>query len=183
VAVLVVLINLLGPISGAHFNPVVSLVQAIRRAMSWREAGGYVAVQVTGCCLGAVLAHAMYGMSWWQTSLHVRSGFAQWLSEVVATGGLVLVVIGHRQPRDAPWMVAGWIGAAYWFTASTSFANPAITLARSLSDTFAGIRPVDVPGFILSQVTGALLALLLGRWLFGFATEDARAEEPDTRTL
>ena len=166
VAVLAVLIMLLAPISGAHFNPAVSLIQALRRALTWREAGGYAMVQVLGCCLGTLLAHAMFELSWWQPSLHVRSGPAQWLSEAVATGGLILVVLGHRRPEDAPWMVAGWIGAAYWFTASTSFANPAITMARSLSDTFAGIRPADVPGFMLAQVSGALLALWISRWLF-----------------
>jgi len=166
VAVLAVLIMLLAPISGAHFNPAVSLIQALRRALTWREAGAYAMVQVLGCCLGALLAHAMFELSRWQPSLHVRSGPAQWLSEAVATGGLILVVLGHRRPEDAPWMVAGWIGAAYWFTASTSFANPAITMARSLSDTFAGIRPADVPGFMLAQVSGALLALWISRWLF-----------------
>jgi glycerol uptake facilitator-like aquaporin len=166
VAVLAVLITLLAPISGAHFNPAVSLVQALRRCLTWREAGAYAAVQVLGCCLGALLAHVMFELNWWQSSMHARSGPAQWLSEVVATGGLILVVLGHRRPQDAPWMVAGWIGAAYWFTASTSFANPAITIARSLSDTFAGIRPPDVPGFMIAQVSGALLALWISRWLF-----------------
>jgi len=166
VAVLAVLIKLLSTISGAHFNPAVSLVQAIRRALTWREAAAYATVQILGCCLGALLAHAMFELSWWQSSMHMRSGPAQWLSEIVATGGLILVVLGHRRPEDAPWMVAGWIGAAYWFTASTSFANPAITIARSLSDTFAGIRPADVPGFMLAQLSGALLALWVSRWLF-----------------
>jgi glycerol uptake facilitator-like aquaporin len=101
-----------------------------------------------------------------QSSLHVRTGPAQWLAEAVATFGLLLVVLGHRRAQDAPWMVAGWIGAAYWFTASTSFANPAITIARSLSDTFAGIRPVDAPAFIAAQMVGALLALPVGLNLF-----------------
>jgi glycerol uptake facilitator-like aquaporin len=167
VAVLAVLINLLGPVSGAHFNPAVSLVQALRRSMSWGEASAYAVVQVVGCCTGAVLAHAMFELTWLQQSLHVRAGPAQWLSEAVATGGLILVVVGHRRSDDAPWLVAAWIGAAYWFTASTSFANPAITIARSLSDTFAGIRPADVPGFVLAQLAGALLAWAAGSWLFG----------------
>lgn len=184
VAVLAVLIKLLGPISGAHFNPAVSLVQAIRRALTWREAAAYASVQILGCCLGALLAHAMFELSWWQSSMHMRSGPAQWLSEVVATGGLILVVLGHRRPEDAPWMVAGWIGAAYWFTASTSFANPAITIARSLSDTFAGIRPADVPGFMLAQVSGALLALWVSRWLFRLtqsrANRTCASEAPET---
>jgi glycerol uptake facilitator-like aquaporin len=167
VAVLATLTALLGPISGAHFNPAVSAVQALRGAMSWRAAGAYALVQVAGCCAGVILAHAMFELPWLQSSIHVRTGPAQWLAEAVATFGLVLVVLGHRRSEDAPWMVAAWIGAAYWFTASTSFANPAITIARSLSDTFAGIRPVDVPGFIAVQLVGAALGLLVGRSLFG----------------
>jgi len=166
VAVLATLIALFGPISGAHFNPAVSLVQAARHALSWRDAVAYSAVQVLGCCIGVILAHAMFDLPWLQSSLHMRTGASQWLAEGVATFGLLLVVIGHSRSEDAPWMVAGWIGAAYWFTASTSFANPAITIARSLSDTFAGIRPGDVPGFIAAQLAGALLALLVARPLF-----------------
>lgn len=166
VAVLVVLIALLGPISGAHFNPAVSLVMAIRRALSWRDAGAYVLVQTLGCCLGAILAHAMFALPLLQESAHARTGLSQWLAEVVATLGLLLVVLGHRRSSDAPWMVAGWIGAAYWFTASTSFANPAITVARSLSDTFAGIRPADAPMFIVSQLIGALVAMGIAHVLF-----------------
>ncbi len=166
VAVLAVLIALLGPVSGAHFNPAVSLVMALRRNLSWREAGARTVVQTLGCCLGAALAHAMFSLPLLQASLHVRTGFAQWLAEAVATSGLILVVLGHRRAADAPWMVAGWIGAAYWFTASTSFANPAITIARSLSNTFAGIRPEDAPGFIASQFVGALIGLAIGTVLF-----------------
>ena len=166
VGVLATLIALLGPVSGAHFNPAVSLVEAVRGAMPWREASAYAAVQVLGCCLGAVLAHAMFGLPLLQSSGHIRTGVAQWLAEGVATFGLLLVVLGHRRTQDAPWMIAAWIGAAYWFTASTSFANPAITIARSLSDTFAGIRPVDVGAFIAAQFGGALLALLVARLLF-----------------
>jgi glycerol uptake facilitator-like aquaporin len=143
VAVLATLISLLGPISGAHFNPAVSFIQALRKFMSWREAAGYVLVQILGCCLGAILAHAMFELPLLQSSLRVRAGAAQWLAEFVATFGLLLVVIGHNRRREAAWMISAWIGAAYWFTASTSFANPAITIARSLSDTFAGIRPQD----------------------------------------
>lgn len=169
VAVLATLIGLLGPISGAHFNPAVSLIQAIRNALSWRDALAYALVQVVGCCLGALLAHAMFELPLLQVSTHIRTGTAQWLAELVATFGLLLVVLGHRRPADAPWMVAGWIGAAYWFTASTSFANPAITIARSLSDTFAGIRPADVPAFIAAQLVGALQALVAGRMMFGLA--------------
>jgi glycerol uptake facilitator-like aquaporin len=166
VAMLATLIALLGPVSGAHFNPAVSLVQAVRKTLSWRDAGAYIAVQVLGCCLGVVLAHAMFGLPLWQVSLHSRTGVSQWLAEAVATFGLLLVVLGHTRPRDAPWMVAAWIGAAYWFTASTSFANPAITIARALSDTFAGIRPQDVPGFLVSQFVGAIAAYCVADWLF-----------------
>lgn len=166
IAALATLIALLGPISGAHFNPAVSLIQAIRDALSWRDAGAYVIVQVLGCCFGVILAHAMFDLPWVQSSTHVRAGTSQWLAEAIATFGLLLVVLGHRRVEDAAWMVAAWIGAAYWFTASTSFANPAITIARSLSDTFAGIRPVDVPGFIAAQLVGALVALLVARTLF-----------------
>jgi glycerol uptake facilitator-like aquaporin len=166
VAVLAALIALFGPVSGAHFNPVVSLVQALRRHLLWGDAGLYVVLQVVGCCAGALLAHAMFELPLWQVSSHVRSGPAQWLSEAVATFGLILVVLGHRRATDAPWMVASWIGAAYWFTASTSFANPAITIARSLSDTFAGIRPIDIPQFIVAQLVGAVVALGAARCLF-----------------
>jgi glycerol uptake facilitator-like aquaporin len=166
VAVVAVLIALLSPISGAHFNPLVSLAMALRRALSWREAGAYVTVQTLGCCLGAILAHAMFELPLLQTAAHVRTGFSQWLAEVVATLGLILVVLGHRRAADAPWMVAGWIGAAYWSTASTSFANPAITIARSLSNTFTGIRPDDAPAFIVSQAVGALVGLWVAKALF-----------------
>jgi glycerol uptake facilitator-like aquaporin len=166
VAVLATLIALLAPVSQAHFNPAVSLVQAVRGSLSWGDAITYTVVQVLGCCLGAILAHAMFDLPWLQSSMHVRTGSSQWLAEAVATFGLVLVVLGHQRPQDAPWMVAAWIGAAYWFTASTSFANPAITIARALSDTFSGIRPADVPGFIIAQLAGALLGLLVAGRLF-----------------
>lgn len=165
VAVLAALIALLGPVSGAHFNPAVSLVQAIRRVLPWREAGAYVLIQIIGCCLGALLAHAMFDLPLIQASLHARSGLPQWLGEAVATFGLLMIVLGARRSEDAPWMVAAWIGAAYWFTSSTSFANPAITIARSLSNTFAGIAPAHVPGFIVAQLTGALAAIPLARML------------------
>jgi glycerol uptake facilitator-like aquaporin len=179
VAALATLIALLGPISGAHFNPAVSLVQAVRSALPWHEAGAYTLVQVVGCCLGAWLAHAMFGLPLLQSSLHVRTGAALWLAEGVATFGLLLVVIGHRRAEDVAWMVAAWIGAAYWFTASTSFANPAITIARSLSDTFAGIRPADAPAFIVAQLVGALLALPAAKFLFG-KPQTAAVEAPST---
>jgi glycerol uptake facilitator-like aquaporin len=182
VAVLATLIALLAPVSGAHFNPAVSLVLALRGELPWREAGGYVAVQVLGCCLGAMLAHAMFGLPLLQSSIHVRTGAGQWLAEAVATFGLLLVILGYRRAQDVPWMVTAWIGAAYWFTASTSFANPAITIARSLSDTFAGIRPADAPAFIAAQLLGALLALPAARFLFG-ALGMAPVEAPDELNL
>jgi glycerol uptake facilitator-like aquaporin len=166
VAVLATLIALFGPVSGAHFNPAVSLVQALRGALTWGEAAAYVPVQLLGCCAGAVLAHAMFSLPLIQSSLHARTGMAQWIAEFVATLGLLLVVLGHRKAEDAPWMVAAWIGAAYWFTSSTSFANPAITIARALSNTFAGISPSHVPAFILAQLLGALAAIPVARLLF-----------------
>lgn len=174
VAVLATLIALLAPISQAHFNPAVSLVQAVRGSLSWGDASAYVVIQVVGCCLGALLAHAMFNLPWLESSAHVRAGPGQWLAESVATFGLILVVLGHRRPQDGAWMVAAWIGAAYWFTASTSFANPAITIARSLSNTFSGIRPADVPAFIVAQLAGALLALTVARRLF-------RVDQPTLR--
>jgi glycerol uptake facilitator-like aquaporin len=166
VAVLATLVALLGPVSGAHFNPAVSLVQALRGALAWREAAAYVLIQILGCCAGAILAHAMFSLPLIQASVHERTGIAQWMAEFVATLGLLLVVLGHRKAEDAPWMVAAWIGAAYWFTSSTSFANPAITIARALSNTFAGISPSHVPAFILAQLLGALAAIPVARLLF-----------------
>ena len=165
VAVLATLIALFGPISGAHFNPAVSFIEALRGKLSARAAVGYALVQIIGCVAGAYLAHAMFDLPIIQTSIHMRAGPAQWLSEAVATAGLILVVIGSTSPRDAAWRVAAWIGAAYWFTASTSFANPAITIARALSNTFAGIAPNNAPAFIVSQLCGALLGLILAKWL------------------
>ena len=166
VAVLAALIALFDPISGAHFNPAVSLIMALKHRLPWFEALAYIAAQVLGCCAGALLAHAMFNLPLLQSSVHARAGGAQWLAEFVATFGLLLIVLGHERPRDAPWMIAAWIGAAYWFTSSTSFANPAITIARSLSDTFAGIRPPDVPAFIIAQLAGAVAAWALARALF-----------------
>jgi glycerol uptake facilitator-like aquaporin len=165
VAVLATLIALFGPISGAHFNPAVSIVEALRGKLTLRQTIAYVIVQIAGCCLGALLAHAMFELPLIQASLHLRTGPAQWLSEAVATAGLILVVIGSSGPNEAAWRVSAWIGAAYWFTASTSFANPAITIARSLSDTFAGIAPAHVPAFIASQLGGAVVGLLLAKYL------------------
>lgn len=170
VAALATLTALFAPVSGAHFNPTVTFVMALRGALRWRDAFAYGAVQVLGCCAGAILAHAMFELPWIQSSAHARTGVGQWLGEFVASFGLLLVVIGSRSPRDTPWMVAAWIGAAYWFTASTSFANPAITVARSLSNTFAGIRPGDTPGFVVAQFAGAVAASCIAAMLFGNLT-------------
>ena len=164
---LTVLITVFGPISGAHFNPVVTLVFAGRRELSWRAAGAYLVVQVLGAVLGVWAAHAMFGEAILQVSGKLRSGPAQALSEGVATFGLIAVILGSLRfrPREVPQAVGLYITAAYWFTASTSFANPAVTLARSLSDTFAGIAPSSVPAFIAAQALGAAVAALLFRWL------------------
>jgi glycerol uptake facilitator-like aquaporin len=163
VAILTTLIAVLGPISGAHFNPVISAVAFHNRQIDARTAGLYAIAQVAGCCAGAILANAMFELPMVHASSHVRAGAAQWLSELVATAGLIFVAFGSPTLKEAAWRVALWIGAAYWFTASTSFANPAITIGRSLSDTFAGIRPVDVPGFIAAQIVGALVGAQLLR--------------------
>ena len=166
-AILVVLISILGPISGAHFNPAVSLVFALRGELSARHAGLYIVAQIVGGLAGTILAHAMFALPLLEASQHARTGGAQWLSEAVASFGLVAVILaGLRFQRDAvPWLVGLYITAAYWFTASTSFANPAVTIARALSDSFAGIRPIDVPAFILAQLAGALLGMALMNWL------------------
>ena len=174
VAVLATLIALFGPISGAHFNPAVSIVEALRGKLTLRQAIAYVIVQIAGCCLGALLAHAMFELPLIQASVHLRTGPAQWLSEIVATAGLILVVIGSSGPNEAAWRVSAWIGAAYWFTASTSFANPAITIARALSDTFAGIAPTHVAGFIASQLCGAVVGLLLAKFLLSTTSASVR---------
>jgi glycerol uptake facilitator-like aquaporin len=183
VAVLVVLISMLGPVSGAHFNPAVSLVQLVRGQLSATDAVMYGVIQIIGCALGAILAHAMFELPLVQASTHVRVGPSQWLSEFVATGGLLLVIMSCSTPAMASWRVAAWIGAAYWFTASTSFANPAITLGRALSDTFAGIRPVDAPAFIAAQVIGALAGFYLGKLLFERPVAAASSQEIESERL
>lgn len=160
-AVLGTLISTFGPISGAHFNPVVSAIAWHRRQIDGRTLAAYVVAHILGCCAGAILANAMFDLPPVQTSGHARTGVAIWLSEIVATLGLVLVAFRPGSFNEAAWRVSLWIGAAYWFTASTSFANPAITIGRSLSDTFAGIRPTDVPAFVGAQVAGAIAGLLL----------------------
>lgn len=171
-AILVVLITVLGPISGAHFNPAVSLVAAIRRDLPVFELIAYVAAQIAGAAAGAMLANIMFDLAPITLSTHVRTGPSQWLAEGVATFGLLLAILGgvRLRPAAVPWLVGLYITAAYWFTASTSFANPAVTLARALTDTFSGIRPVDAPAFILAQLVGALLALGLCTWLLPRAT-------------
>lgn len=170
VAALAVLIAVLAPISGAHLNPAVSFVSYLRGQLSLGAAATYIAAQTVGCCLGAVLAHAMFELQLLQAATHARPGPGQFLSEMVATAGLIALVSACTTPSQAAWRVPAWIGAAYWFTASTSFANPAITIARALSDTFAGIRPLDVPAFMTAQILGALVGLAAVRGLFGSAT-------------
>jgi glycerol uptake facilitator-like aquaporin len=167
-AALAALILTFGSFSGAHFNPVVSLAIALRGQMPWPEVPFYVAAQFSGGLLGTILAHLMFGNAWYSVSVHQRSGPAQLLSEFVAAFGLLCVVWGCMKVRSAlatPVAVASYIVAAYWFTASTSFANPAVTPARCITNTFSGIRPVDVPAFILAQTAGALVATLLFGWL------------------
>ena len=166
-AALVVLIVVFGPISGAHFNPVVTLAFALRRELSWRLAAAYVAVQIAGAVIGVFIAHAMFAGPILQVSTKLRDGPAQVFSEFVATFGLVLTILGAARFRPAftPMAVGLYITAAYWFTASTSFANPAVTLARSLSDTFAGIAPASAPAFVAGQIAGAIAAVGLIGWL------------------
>ena len=166
-AVLYVLIEVLGPLSGAHFNPAVTLAFRLRGEIGSRDAAAYIAVQLVAAVLGVLLAHLMFELPLLQPGLRVRTGGAQWVSEAVATFGLVLaIVMGLRfRPAAVPALVASWIFAAYWFTASTSFANPAVTVARALTQTFAGIRPDDVAGFVVAQITGGLLAVAASGWL------------------
>ena len=166
-AILVVLISILGPISGAHFNPAVTLVFALKRELAPREALLYVVAQVAGGIVGTVFAHAMFALPLVDASLKMRTGGAQWLAEGVAAFGLVATILaGLKFNRTAiPWLVGLYITAAYWFTSSTSFANPAVAIARSMTNTFSGIRPVDLPGFIAAELCGAVVALLLMNWL------------------
>jgi glycerol uptake facilitator-like aquaporin len=180
-AALVALILTFGPISGAHFNPAVTVADASQGGLPWGEVPAYVIAQCSGAVLGVWMAHAMFEQRLFMLSLHARSGPAQMFSEFVATFGLVSVIWGcaRRRASAIPFAVAAYITAAYWFTASTSFANPAVTLARALSDTFAGIRPIDVPGFVLAQFVGAMTATLLFRWLVPACPETA----PDIATL
>jgi glycerol uptake facilitator-like aquaporin len=166
-AALVALILTFGPISGAHLNPAVTLVEAIEHGIRWTDATGYIAMQCLGGIAGAVVAHLMFGLRWFSFSTHSRHGWSLVLSEFVATFGLLSVIRGtsRLRPMAVPFAVGAYIMSAYWFTASTSFANPAVTIARSMSETFAGIQPKDVPLFIAAQLAGALAAAVLFRWL------------------
>ena len=169
---LYVLIETLGPLSGAHFNPVVSMVLVIRKELPFELFFAYVICQLMGAALGAWVAHAMFDLDIFQWSTKVRTGPSQWLAEVVATGGLIFVILSSPLGK-ASWLVASYIGAAYWFTASTSFANPAAAFGRMLTHSFAGISPADVPAFVLAQIVGALLGL----WLYELMNSD-RQQKP-----
>jgi glycerol uptake facilitator-like aquaporin len=172
-AALAALILTFGPISGAHLNPVVTLSDAIQRGIAWPDAAAYIAAQCAGGIVGAIIAHLMFGLQWYSFSSRSRHGWRQASSEFVATFGLLLVIWGcsRFKSQALPFAVASYIMSAYWFTASTSFANPAVTVARALSDTFAGIRPADAPVFVGAQITGALAATFLFRWLVRNASE------------
>ena len=174
-AVLVALILTFGPVSGAHFNPAVTLADAWQGGISWKEAPLYIGAQVAGAFLGVAAAHLMFGESLFSFSRQARSGGAQLFSEFVATFGLLSVIWGcvRRRSEAVPFAVGAYITAAYWFTASTSFANPAVTLARSVTNTFSGIRPTDAPGFVIAQLLGAIVATLLFRWLVPTLPESA----------
>jgi glycerol uptake facilitator-like aquaporin len=167
-AILVVLILMFGPVSGAHFNPAVTLAFALRNETVWADAAIYVVAQVAGAVVGVWIAHLMFELPVWQVSLTERNGAGQWLAEAVASFGLLATIFGvaARTPSAVPYAVGLYITSAYWFTASTSFANPAVTIARSLSDTFAGIAPHGVAAFIAAQFVGAALAIPLARWLW-----------------
>jgi len=176
-AALIALILTFGPISGAHFNPAVTLADAAQGGTPWKDVPAYIAAQIAGALCGTAAANVMFGLPVFFASRHVRAGTAQLFSEFVATFGLLAVILScaRRRSAMAPFAVAAYITAAYWFTSSTSFANPAVTLARSLSDTFAGIRPADVPGFVLAQLIGAAAATILFWWLIPASLKDAPA--------
>lgn len=167
-AILVVLITLLGPLSGAHFNPAVTLVMALRRHLHPADVAPYIIAQIIGAVMGSLLAHAMFDLPIVQISQTIRTGPAQWIAEVVATFGLLAVILAGLRvnPGAIAWMVGLYITAAYWFTASTSFANPAVAIGRAFTDTFAGIRPVDLSGFIIAQIIGAVIAAAVIGWLY-----------------
>jgi glycerol uptake facilitator-like aquaporin len=167
-AILVVLILVFGPVSGAHFNPAVSIAFAVRGEQSWRDVTLYIVAQIAGALIGVWIAHLMFDLPLWQISTTVRTGPGQWLAEFVATFGLLLTIFGCliRTPAAVPFAVGLYITAAYWFTASTSFANPVVTVARSVSNTFAGIAPAGAPAFVVAQLAGMLVAVATARWLF-----------------
>jgi len=170
-AILFVLITILGPISGAHFNPVVTMVFAIRREIANAAIGPYILAQIAGGIVGTFVAHGMFELPIFQISGTLRTGSSQWMAEAIASFGLLLTILGglRFKAEAIPALVGFYITAAYWFTASTSFANPAVAIARSLTDTFSGIRPIDLPGFIIAQCVGALIAVILAGWLFSRA--------------
>jgi glycerol uptake facilitator-like aquaporin len=180
-AILVVLITILGPISGAHFNPAVSLVFALKRELGSREAALYVVAQLIGGVAGTIAAHLMFALPLIETSVKVRTGGPQWFAEWVATFGLVLtILLGIRFARaSVPWLVGLYITAAYWFTASTSFANPSVAIARSLTNTFSGIRPFDLPGFIAAQLVGAVCGMAVATWLVRRPAEATERINPE----
>ncbi len=183
-AMLVVLITILGPISGAHFNPAVSLVFAVQRVFPVREAALYMLAQLSGGILGTMAAQHMFALPVIDVSMRVRTGEAQWFSEFIATFGLIATILaGIRfEHKAVPWLVGLYITAAYWFTASTSFANPAVAIARSLTNSFSGIRPVDLPGFIAAELIGAVAALAVMNWLLP-AMVDATSKVQEEATL
>jgi len=178
-AILVVLITILGPISGAHFNPAVTLILALKRELTPRDALRYIVVQIAGGIIGTMTAHAMFALPLLDASLKMRTGGAQWLAEGVAAFGLVATILaGIRFERaSVPWLVGLYITAAYWFTSSTSFANPAVAIARSMTNTFSGIRPTDLPGFIAAELCGAVAALMLMNWLLRAGGEGVPMEK------
>jgi len=182
-AILVVLITILGPISGAHFNPAVTLVFALRRDMPPRDAALYVLVQIAGGVVGTMVAQLMFSLPLVELSMKARTGGAQWFAEWVATFGLVAAILaGIRFAQPAvPWLVGLYITAAYWFTASTSFANPAVAIARALTNTFSGIRPIDLPGFLAAELIGAVCALALMTWLLREEREAADQLKAEAR--
>ena len=168
-AMLVVLITILGPVSGAHFNPAVTLVFTLKGEMAMKEALPYAAAQTAGGICGAIIAHGMFALPLLQSSETTRSGGAQWFAEFIASIGLIAAILGGARFSAAavPWLVGLYITAAYWFTASTSFANPAVAIARAFTNTYAGIRPVDVPAFAIAEIAGALAGRAVMRWLLG----------------
>jgi glycerol uptake facilitator-like aquaporin len=177
-AILVVLISILGPISGAHFNPAVTGVMALGGQLPKTEASFYVVAQITGGIVGTIAAHVMFALPLIELSQKIRTGSAQWIAEFIAAFGLLVTILGGLKFQRAavPWLVGLYITAAYWFTASTSFANPAVAIARSLTNTFSGIRPVDLPGFITAELVGAFLAWLLMTWMLQASTRGRRRE-------